>query len=39
MDYYNKHEEFLPEAMALADWTEMAKKDVRIHFKTEIVLN
>jgi hypothetical protein len=28
MDYYNKHEEFLPEAMALADWTEMAKKNV-----------
>jgi hypothetical protein len=28
MDYYNKHEEFSPEAMALADWTEMAKKNV-----------
>ena len=28
MDYYNKREEFLPEAMALADWTELAKKNV-----------
>ena len=36
MDYYNKREEFSPEAMALADWTEMAKKNVsclvRAHF-------
>ena len=28
MDYYNMCEEFSPEAMALADWTEMAKKNV-----------
>jgi hypothetical protein len=28
MDYYNKREEFSPEAMALADWTELAKKSV-----------
>ena len=39
MDYYNKREEFSPEAMALADWTEMAKKDVRVHFETGIVIN
>jgi hypothetical protein len=28
MDYYNKRQEFSPEAMALSDWTEMAKQKV-----------
>jgi hypothetical protein len=28
MDYYNKHEEFSPEAMGLAEWSELAKKGV-----------
>jgi hypothetical protein len=28
MDYYNKHEEFAPEAMALVDWMNMAWKKV-----------
>jgi hypothetical protein len=33
MDYYNKREEFSPEAMGLADWSEMAKKSVScLHF-------
>ena len=29
MDYFNKREEFSPESMALADWTNMAQNDVR----------
>jgi hypothetical protein len=28
MDYYNKRNEFSPEAMALADWSNMAQKKV-----------
>jgi hypothetical protein len=28
MDYYNKREEFSPEAMALADWENLAQKMV-----------
>ena len=28
MDYYNKRKEFSPEAMALADWSDMAEKAV-----------
>ena len=28
MDYYNKHQEFSPEAMGQADWSELAKKGV-----------
>jgi hypothetical protein len=31
MDYFNKREEFSPESMALADWTDAAKKKVRRH--------
>ncbi|KAF8270666.1 ribonuclease H-like domain-containing protein [Lactarius quietus] len=27
MDYFNKRNEFSPESMALADWTDMAKKN------------
>ncbi|KAF8269571.1 ribonuclease H-like domain-containing protein [Lactarius quietus] len=26
MDYFNRHEEFSPESMALVDWADMAKK-------------
>lgn len=38
MDYYNKHEEFSPEAMGLDDWSEMAKKSVScLHFKIVII--
>jgi len=28
MDYFNKHEEFSPESMALMDWSNMAEKTV-----------
>ncbi len=28
MDYFNRHEEFSPESMALTDWTDMAQKNV-----------
>jgi hypothetical protein len=28
MDYYNKREEFSPEAMALEDWSNIAQKKV-----------
>jgi hypothetical protein len=28
MDYYNKREEFAPEAMALMDWKKMAEQNV-----------
>ena len=28
MDYYNKRQEFSPEAMGQADWSELAKKGV-----------
>ena len=31
MDYFKKREEFSPESMALADWTDAAKKKVRRH--------
>ena len=34
MDYYNKRNEFSPESMSLADWSEMAEKSVSCpHFK------
>jgi hypothetical protein len=35
MDYYNKRQEFSPEAMALADWTQLAKDSVSclLHLK------
>ena len=38
MDYYNKRNEFSPEAMALADWTEMAQKNVSYVFKTVLAI-
>ena len=38
MDYYNKHEEFSPEAMALADWTEMAKKRCKLSMASKSTL-
>ena len=28
IDYFNKHEEFSPESMALMDWNDMAQKQV-----------
>jgi hypothetical protein len=28
MDYFNKHEEFSPESMALTDWTDTAQQKV-----------
>ena len=34
MDYFNKHEDFSPESMALIDWMEMVKKNVS-HAKTQ----
>ena len=40
MDYYNRREEFSPEAMSLADWSEMAKKSVShpcLHSELEII--
>jgi hypothetical protein len=38
MDYYNKREEFSPEAMGLADWSEMAKKSVSFFLKLLTVM-
>jgi hypothetical protein len=39
MDYYSKRNEFSPEAMALADWTELAKSSVScLHLKLETVI-
>jgi len=38
MDYYNKQNEFSLEAMALADWTEMAQKNVSYGFQTVVAI-
>ena len=36
MDYYNRRNKFSPDAMALADWSSMAQKNV--HFVLETVI-
>jgi hypothetical protein len=33
MDYFNKRQEFSPEAMALVDWNEMARQKVSCNFQ------